>query len=397
MLNACQFHNLKIEKEIQMITEASTLDEWYYLINKIYLQRNYHRSPESIFMHLVEVVGGLSSVASGKKKQHVTLNEFVPKAIAWWMALAGKLGITSVESMIWSKFPYCCPYCAPDKHEDRSCKRTPGAKVNWERLAVIGTQNEAKKPKNLGGWQQMFADIYQHKPEHEVFARLAEELGELGEAVRAFPVNPGYVLSEASDVFAWLMHLQTAVELHGEGVIIHGKALNANFYSVYPGKCKDCGKRLCQCPAILPSTLGRIAKESSKSAEDLFRPAGLLMRPDEAIAVFEIGATEIRLDNEKYNVNEKLLSVLVNIVNLINQKVTQISFTQTDQGIAVLDAVYGMRQLLDSQRITQQAIEDMRHAFVNLSNDERESFRGLITSLGAGIAVEIGKYLLGIK
>lgn len=376
-----------------MITAASSLDEWYSLINKIYLQRNYHRSAESIFMHLVEVVGGLSSVASGKKKPNVTLEEFMPKAVAWWMALAGKLGISSVERMLWAKFPGGCPYCAPDKHNDRTCKRTPEAKVNWERLASIGVDVKNKKPNTLGGWQAMFAEIYPPKSEQMVFARLAEELGELGEAVRAFPVNPGYVLSEASDVFAWLMHLQTTIDLRGEGVIIHGQLLNANFYSVYPGKCKDCGKRLCLCPAILPSTLGRIAKESSASAEELFRPAGMLMRPDEAIAVFEIGDSEITLDTQKYRVTEDVLSELHSVVTEINRTVTRVRFTQVNHGVSVLDAIYGIRQLLDSQRITQQSLDDLRQAFAALPGDERESFRSLITSLGAGVAVEVGKYL----
>ena len=60
-----------------------------------------------------------------------------------------------------------------------------------------------------GYW--MFGDIYpasQTEDYKMTFARFTEELGELGEALRVSPVAPGYFLSEASDVFAWLMHLQ---------------------------------------------------------------------------------------------------------------------------------------------------------------------------------------------
>jgi NTP pyrophosphatase (non-canonical NTP hydrolase) len=35
--------------------------------------------------------------------------------------------------------------------------------------------------------------------------RLSEELGELAEAIRVLPVAPQYFVSEAPDVFAWLM------------------------------------------------------------------------------------------------------------------------------------------------------------------------------------------------
>jgi hypothetical protein len=46
-------------------------------------------------------------------------------------------------------------------------------------------------------------------------ARLYEELAELAEAVRVFPSVPGYFLSEASDVFAWLMKVQNIIDEKG--------------------------------------------------------------------------------------------------------------------------------------------------------------------------------------
>jgi pyrimidine deaminase RibD-like protein len=45
-----------------------SLDGWYHTVNYIYWDRNFHRDAQAIFMHLVEVTGGLSLLASSKKK-----------------------------------------------------------------------------------------------------------------------------------------------------------------------------------------------------------------------------------------------------------------------------------------------------------------------------------------
>ena len=102
------------------------LDDLYYMINKIYLDRNFHRDRFSIFAHLVEILGGLSLLSSGKKKVGVNPRSYVPKAIAWWMALCGKVGIRSVENMLWQKFTYVCTYCHLIPHNNDRCKAIKG-------------------------------------------------------------------------------------------------------------------------------------------------------------------------------------------------------------------------------------------------------------------------------
>ena len=43
------------EKGGRVSNHDRSLDVWYVTINKIYLDRNYYRTPESIFAHVVEV------------------------------------------------------------------------------------------------------------------------------------------------------------------------------------------------------------------------------------------------------------------------------------------------------------------------------------------------------
>jgi hypothetical protein len=55
----------------------------------MYLGRNFHRDRFAIFAHLVEILGGLSLLGTDKIKSDVSPETFVPKAVAWWMALCG--------------------------------------------------------------------------------------------------------------------------------------------------------------------------------------------------------------------------------------------------------------------------------------------------------------------
>ena len=221
----------------------------------------------AIFTHLVEVVGGLSLLASRKRKPGVAPEDYIAKALAWWLALCGKVGVKSVEDMLWVKFPLVCSYCQRQVHDNDECaerkKANPGP--DWEALTKIGHSNRDQKPSRVGGWQRMFAGIYpvqQVEDYPATFARLCEELGELAESVRVFPAVPGYFLSEASDVFAWLMHVQNLIE-HKKEVprAKRGQHLETTLSRAYPDVCFDCKTVPCKCPPILSTTIGRIAHE----------------------------------------------------------------------------------------------------------------------------------------
>lgn len=241
------------------------LDEWYRVVNSVYWNRNYSRSTSELFVHLAEVIGGLSTVASDKKKPGVRPQEYMAKAIAWWLVLCGKAGVKSVERMIWDKFPGACAYCHRSIHVPDICtemkESAPG--VRWDVLENIAEGTEP--PERISDWQKMFSGIYpaqQTESYGPSFARLTEELGELAESIRVFNAAPGYFLSEAADVFAWLMHVQNIIESKNKiPSQDRGKALELAFAKAYPDGCLDCGQRTCTCPPILASTIGRIAHE----------------------------------------------------------------------------------------------------------------------------------------
>ena len=265
------------------------LDGWYQSINRIYWNRNLLRDASAIFAHLVEVVGGLSFLASSKKKPGVVPTAYIAKGIAWWIALCGKVGIKSVESLLWDKFPNVCPYCHEERHNPDVCserkRAAPGPQ--WDVLAERGKAGE--RPGRLRDWQLMFSRIYPAQQTEDYgasFARLSEELGELAEAIRVFPAEPGYFLSEAADVFAWMMHIQNLIESKSETPSAkRGLAIEEALCRAYPDGCRDCGQRTCSCPPILSSTIGRIAHEVPKGRGG-FGEHGRFMTPDKVAKRF---------------------------------------------------------------------------------------------------------------
>jgi hypothetical protein len=199
-------------------------------------------------------VGGISLLETGKKKAGADPKAFVVKALSWWLALCGRLRVASVEDMVWAKFPRKCPYCQSRPHL-KTCK-SMGESPRWDELR--GNDGNASRPKNLNEWQTMFREIYPDTielPAGMVYASLTEELGELAEAVRVFDIVPGLFLDEAPDVFAWIMQLQNAIDRESDSP---SSELQTRFCKAFPDLCTYCAAETCQCPAILPSTIGRL-------------------------------------------------------------------------------------------------------------------------------------------
>ena len=147
----------------------------------------------------------------------------------------------------------------------------------------------------------MFADIYPVTATEEypaTVSRFTEELGELAEALRVSPIAPGYFLSEAADVFAWLMHLQNLIHSKRQyPTAERGAALSEWFASAYPDRFTGGSNPVCTCPPILPGTLGRIAHEIPTDA-NLFARGGALLSQEEASRRFDLGACPTILEEK---------------------------------------------------------------------------------------------------
>jgi pyrimidine deaminase RibD-like protein/NTP pyrophosphatase (non-canonical NTP hydrolase) len=286
-----------LNEELLRILREQSLDDWYVRLNRMYWNRNFQREATAVFAHIVEVMGSLTILVTKKRVKGPPVHKILAKALAWWFALCGKVGIKSVADLLWGKFPLVCPYCESEVHAPDPCnqRKRDARGPNWSRLAAFSETNGPRRPKTIAQWQRMFATIYPPSTTDDVaktFAKLTEEIGELAEAVRVFSAAPGYFLSEAADVFAWLMKLSNLVDEEAETPTSRrGDALGNEFALAYPGRCLDCNASLCSCPPILASTIGRIAHEVPPERSS-FDKSGSFMTQESAASLFGLPSPE---------------------------------------------------------------------------------------------------------
>lgn len=367
----------------EILTKTANLDAWYRKINGIYLDRNFHRDAASIFAHLVEVMGGLSLLASGKTKTAVLPDRHIAKALAWWMALCGKLGIASVEDLVWRKFPYTCSYCLRNPHQDAICREMKqDAGLQWEKLNSLREANTIKRPTSLGAWQRMFAEIYpvsQVETFEAVFARFTEELGELAEALRAFPIAPQYIFSEAADVFAWLMHLENLRHAkENRRMVDLGERIEDVFFQTYPNKCLDCNNGVCVCPPILADTLGRIAHEiDPRIASSASRDA--LLSTEDALELFGIGERYVDVAGHRIPTGPAETRKIAHDVSRILEITLQNQQLLESSNFSQIQIMHRVENLATSQEMSADALRDLASAIAALPSEARSTILNFLT------------------
>ena len=261
-----------------MSTTPLRLDHLYKMIAHIYGEQNAHRPASATFAHFVEVCGMLTIHSRNKKREGVTFVEALCKALGWYFPLMAKFKVSSVEELVFRKYPAVCPYCRLKPHQDLACKTTRGTSktVDHSALRRARTANAAAIPGTLNEWQHMFAEIYPRSMDDARSGRstigLFEELGELAEAVRVFDRYPKYFAGEAADVFSYLMGMANEYELLAQQESEGAFSLENELIRRFPGLCVQCGHVVCICPLVPEATVGRMAKELEiEGLEQLFR------------------------------------------------------------------------------------------------------------------------------
>ena len=240
------------------------LDDLYRMTSFIYHDANLGRSRESTLLHFVEVCGMLTLLDRKKKRDRVDIAGALCKALGWYFPLLSKMGVESVERLLFTKYPNVCPYCRRSPHVEQQCKLVRGTEgvLSHDEVRELTDANWAQRPAGLNDWQQMFGSIYPRTLNSTGFSTIAllEELGELAEAVRVFDRYPHYFYGEAADVFSYLMGLANEYEIRCSE---NDETFNyeREFLARYPGLCIACGAQVCICPTVPPATVGRMAKE----------------------------------------------------------------------------------------------------------------------------------------
>lgn len=371
-------------------TDVKSLDEWYVHVNHVFVRRNLPRSTDAVMSHITELVGALSFIASGKKKPEVTEERILPRLVAWWMVLCGKAGVESLSSMLWSKYPGTCPYCFLTPHHAADCaaikkrRQSPDWQRLYERSSSIPNSD---RPRDLMGWQQMLAEVYPVDPfgsSEKVFARLAEEVGELAEAVRLLPVEPGFFVNEASDVFAWTMNIASSYDDSQDRKC--GETLRDGMTRNYAAGCSTCGFPVCDCPQFHPRTFGRIAEMAPAHMREHFG-AGLLT-PASQEAVFSFGSRTIpgtngvALDAGSF---AELRSGMIQLLHYVEGLKT--SAGEHQRALKALEPV--LSEEAREVSISDESVRRIATAVATLEPEPKKMLMDYLIGIGAGIWAQI--------
>lgn len=376
---------------MNQIIKPMSLDDWYLLINRIYLYKNYDKSAYSIFAHLIEILGGLSSIISGKKKSNVKPENYFPKVITWWFALCGKVGIKSVEKIIWTKFPGVCPYCKKTPHQERECKarKNTSKKIDWKELQKIG--KDKTPPKRLCDWQKMFDEIYPSistSSAEKIFGRLCEEAGEMAEAIRLLPLTPRYFIVEACDLYAWIMAMINDFEAKN-GLLLEenrGLWIEEKLWENYPGKCLDCGSPICNCPPILETSLGRISKEIPSGDIEMI-PGGLFRNFQEAKNLFSFGKNYIETEKGNINITAEVLNEINNGINLILNHFNSENIYSNEITNDLSESLKLIKEFTSKQQNNEILLKEIAQKISQLPEKEKSKFINFLKDTSSNVLV----------
>jgi NTP pyrophosphatase (non-canonical NTP hydrolase) len=231
----------------------------------------------------------------------------------------------------------------------------------------------------------MFRKIYGPGDEFardRAFARIAEELGELAEAVRVFGAEPSYFISEAADLFAWLMHLQNGLDRDAE------PSLGRLFAAYFPDACNVCKRSSCVCPPIQERTMGRIAHEVPTIAGS-FREGGNLL-PLPVIREHFKRAQQIRLGDQAIRVGSAEVQAILGALDELRGLLA----TQPDHSPELTNL---MTRMVEQQRLTEDELIRLREVIERQPPGARSAifafFENVAANQVSGAIFEVARYL----
>ena len=217
-----------------MITSHASLEMFQEFNWKIY-QLNDDRHCSSVVDIISYLHRDITRILKAvRKEKHQELEKRICVTFRWAFAVASRLHINVAHEM-WKRFPGCCPYC---KGAVCDCKERADS-----RQALTAARD---RPESLRDWQKMFAAIYPNNKLQDSVMHLAEEIGELSEAIRNFfAVHSdeafNNIAEEIVDIFANLLGTANCLDFDVA-------ALLADYYKDGCPKCQQCP---CRCGYIV--------------------------------------------------------------------------------------------------------------------------------------------------
>ncbi len=113
-----------------------------------------------------------------RKDRPDTIPRDLCMGFSWAMALGNRFHL-NLEEETWIRFPGVCPYCASIPCRGAACKTMSQERKRFE-------SSIEDRPTTLSRSQKMFREIYPFNSLQDAAMHLAEETGEMGEAIEEF-------------------------------------------------------------------------------------------------------------------------------------------------------------------------------------------------------------------
>jgi len=215
------------------ITPKSSIRDFQAFIDSLYGRSNKrHFSIDEMLININRFAGrGLKGIR--KRDFHKTVTNLTI-AMSWATSLMNQLDI-DIEDQVWKRFPYLCLYCG-----NSPCL----CKVKKSRKRIDKSTPARLRPKTIREFQEMFNKIYpaDSRTLEHAGIHLAEEVGELSEAVMAFRSRHRdqdfeRIKSEAADSFSCFMGVFNSLAFDYQEYLIKG----------HKEGCYSCKSLPCEC------------------------------------------------------------------------------------------------------------------------------------------------------
>lgn len=177
----------------------SSLSMWQEHFKNIYGKKNQNLKPEELWFRVFE---NASRVAEDLRRyKYAAAFQSLAHVSCWFLGFANRIG-KNMEDVVWSKYPYICPYCRKEKEDViRSCscgtRRTQLEEaethvketiIREDMIRYYGEAFRDKKPTKLDDWVTMYAHLYGNLtysiPVEHIGFHLMEEIGEVSRVLR---------------------------------------------------------------------------------------------------------------------------------------------------------------------------------------------------------------------
>lgn len=194
----------------------TSLKTYQDFIHQVYSPKNQrHFSAEEMLTNINRFsMRALKGIRKGDREK-TTINGVI--AMSWFISLMSQFSI-DIEESVWKRFPYRCSYCG-------ECPCACKVKKIQRRLKIM--IDSKLHPRSIRGFQKMFNDIYpaSHRTLEHAGIHLAEEVGELSEAVLCFrgrhtEEDFNKVILESSDLYSCMMAIFNSIEFDYEGELV---------------------------------------------------------------------------------------------------------------------------------------------------------------------------------